>query len=121
MTTITRAQLPFVLCVVLAVGACAQQPSKDSPRLTAQAARYGVSPKLLHSAENGGFWPQMRDGEALFCRATEVTGSDIGEEECLDAAHLQTRLEREADEQRRDQQEMEQNHAACTPSPGTAC
>jgi hypothetical protein len=114
---VIRSQLPFVVCMALAVSACA--PVTDSASLTAQAAHYGVSPKLLHTAENHGYRPQIRDHQTVFCRASEVTGSYIASQECLDAAQLQSRLARETDEQVRDQQALQQNRAACPPS--SAC
>ena len=113
----TKSQLPFVVCMALALGACA--PVRDSGNLAAQAAHYGVSPKLLHTAENHGYWPQISDHKTEFCRSTEVTGSSIGDRECLDPAQMQARLARETDQQSRDQRAMEQNRMACPPT--SAC
>lgn len=118
----TRSQLHLVIGMVLAVGACAaQQPRKDSPRVIAQAARYGVSPYLLVTAENRGYWPQTRHGKTYFCRSAAVTGSEIATEECLDAGLIPARLGREQDEQRRSQDALQQNHGFCMPSPTVSC
>jgi hypothetical protein len=113
----TRLQLPFVACMALALGACAS--TKDSGNLAAQAAHYGVSPTLLHTAENHGYWPQISDHKTQFCRASEVTGSYIAAKECLDPDQMQARLASEADRQNQDQRAMEQTHAACPPT--SAC
>jgi hypothetical protein len=117
----TRSQLSLILGMVLAVGACAQQPAKDSPRVAAEAARWGVSPYLLVTAENRGYWPQMRHGKVFFCKSAAVTGSEIASEECLDAGLLPARLGREQDEQRRSEDALQRNHGFCTPSPSLAC
>lgn len=114
----TSSQLALVLGVVLAAGACAQQPSKTSPRVAAEAARWAVSPYLLTTAENHGYWPQMRGGKVLFCRSEAVIDSNIPSEECLDAGVIAGRLGREDDEQRRSQDALEQGHGFC-PSAST--
>lgn len=117
----TGSRLSLVLGVVLAVGACAHQPSKDSPRVAAQAARYGVSPYLLVTAENRGYWPQIRHGKTYFCRSSAVTGSEIATEECLDAGLIPARLGREKDEQRRSQDALQESHGFCMPTPVITC
>lgn len=111
----------MVLCAVLAAGACAHQPAENSPRLIAQAARYGVSPRLLRAAENRGFWPQMQDGRAQFCRASEVVGSEIAARECVDPAQLQARLAREEDEAARSRAALERGSGGCPPDPSAGC
>ena len=103
--------------MALALSACA--PVQDSGNLTAQAAHYGVSPKLLHTAENHGYWPQISDHKTEFCRSSEVTGSSIEAKECFDPEQMQARLAGEADRQNQDQRAMEQSHAACPPT--SAC
>jgi hypothetical protein len=110
----TGLQPSFVACLALALSACASV--KDSGNLAAQAAHYGVSQKLLRAAENHGYWPRIRQHQTVFCRSSEVTGSYIEGQECLDPAHLQTRLANEADEQLRDQQALERNRGACAPN-----
>jgi len=117
----TVLQLCLVLGIVLAVGACAQQPPKDSPRVAAEAARWGVSPYLLLTAENRGYWPQKRHGKVFFCRSAEVTGSGIATEECLDAGLLPARLGREQDEQRRSEEALQKNQGFCVPGSVVAC
>jgi hypothetical protein len=102
---------------LLALGACT--PVRNSSSLTAQAAHYGVSPKLLYAAENRGYWPRTRGGETVFCHSSEVTGSYIAAQECLDPARLQTRLSQEEREQLQDQQALQRSHAECPPT--TAC
>lgn len=109
-------RLVLLLCVTSALAACAQQPVKGSSSIAAQAAHYGVSAKLLVAAENHDYWPQIRHDKTLFCRASDVTGSYIAQQECLDAAQLQTRLARETDEQQRDQRALQVSHAACPPN-----
>jgi hypothetical protein len=109
----TRSQLALVFGMVLAAVACAQQPPKNSPRVAAQAARWGVSPYLLVSAENRGYWPQMREGKVFFCRSEAVIGSNIASEECLDAGVMAGRLGREQDEQRSSQDALEKSHGYC--------
>lgn len=116
-----RSQLALVLGMVLAVGACAQQPSKSSPRVAAEAARWGVSPYLLVTAENRGYWPQMREGKVFFCRSAAVIGSNIASEECLDAGLIAGRLGREQDEQRRSQDALEKSGGFCVPTPTVSC
>lgn len=109
-------RIPLVVCILLAVGGCAQQPLKNDPTVAARAAHYGVSPQLLHTAANYGYVPQMRDGKALFCRSQESTGSYIAQAQCLNGAQLKQQLGREADEQGRDQRVMEDRpHAAYCP------
>jgi len=115
-TMIATAALTLAIAV-LALSGCASV--KGSGSLAAQAAHYGVSPKLLHTAENHGYWPQISDHETRFCRYSEVTGSSIGARECLDPAQMQARLASEADRQNRDQRAMEQSRAACPPT--SAC
>jgi hypothetical protein len=111
-TAISAVTLTFM--IALLVSACA--PVRDPPTLAAQAARYGVSPSLLRTAENRGFRPQIRDDKTMFCHASEVTGSYIAGQECLDVAQLQTRLARDADEQRQSQEALQQSHGACSPT-----
>lgn len=117
----TGSQLTLVLAMVLAQCACAQQPPKGSPRVAAQAARWGVSPYLLVTAENRGYWPQMREGKVFFCRSTPVIGSSIASEECLDAGLMAGRLGREQDEQRRSEDALEKGHGFCMPTPALSC
>ena len=116
-----RSQLTLVLGTLLALGACAQQPPKDSPRVVAQAAHWGVSPYLLVTAENRGYWPQMRDGKVFFCKSAAVIGSNIASAECLDAGLIAGRLGREADEERRSRDALEQTSGFCNPSIGNSC
>lgn len=117
----TRSQLALALGMILAVGACAQQPHKSSPRVAAEAARWGVSPYLLVTAENRGYWPQMRDGKVFFCSSAAVIGSNIASEECLDAGLIAGRLGREQDEQRRSEDALEKSQGYCIPKPGLGC
>lgn len=117
----TGSRLGLVLIMVLAVGACAQQPSKASPRAATQAARWGVSPYLLVTAENRGYWPQMRKGKLFFWRSTAVIGSNIESQECLDPALMGARLGREQDEQRRSQSALEQGQGSCIPTSVRGC
>jgi hypothetical protein len=114
---VIRPQLSFVACMALALAACAS--TRDSGNLAAQAAHYGVSATLLHTAENHGYWPQINNHQTEFCRSSEVTGSSIEAQECLDPAQVQARLASEADRQSQDQRAMEQSHAACPPT--SAC
>lgn len=116
-----KSQLSLLLGVVLAVGACAQQPPKDSPKVAAQAAHWGVSPYLLVTAENRGYWPQTRNGKVFFCKSAAVIGSNIASEECLDAGLIAGRLGREQDEERRSRDALEQTSGFCLPGHGTAC
>ncbi|MGH8200506.1 MAG: hypothetical protein ACREVO_09120 [Steroidobacteraceae bacterium] len=111
----TKSQLTLLLGMALALGACAQQPPKDSPRIAAQAAHWGVSPYLLVSAENRGYWPQMRDGKVYFCKSAAVTGSNIASSECLDAGLIASRLGREDDETRRSRDALEKSQGFCLP------
>lgn len=113
--------LPLVFGMALAVGACAQQPPKDSPKVAAQAARWGVSPYLLVTAENRGYRPQKRHGKTYFCRSAAVTGSEIATEECLDAGLIPARLGREQDEQRRSEEALQNNHGVCMPGGAVSC
>jgi len=110
---VIRLQLPVALVATLAMGACAQQPAKDSPRVAEQAAQWGVSPYLLVTAENRGYWPQRRDGKVFFCKSAAVTGSNIASEECLDAGLIAGRLGREDDESRRSQEALEKSQGYC--------
>jgi hypothetical protein len=109
----TKSQLALVLGLVLALAACAQPTPKDSPRVAAQAARWGVSPYLLVTAENRGYWPQMRDGKVFFCKSAAVTGSNIASAECLDAGLIAGRLGREQDEERRSQDALQKTQGFC--------
>jgi hypothetical protein len=117
----TGSQRTLLLGMVLAMGACAQQPAKDSPRVVAEAAHWGVSPYLLVTAENRGYWPQKRDGKVFFCRSAAVIGSNIASEECLDAGLIAGRLGREQDEERRSRDALQQNHGFCMPSAALSC
>jgi hypothetical protein len=117
----TRSQLALALSMVLAVGACAQQPPKNSPRVAEQAARWGVSPYLLVTAENRGYWPQIREGKVFFCRSAAVIGSNIASEECLDAGLIAGRLGREQDEQRRSQDALQKGQGYCIPTSVLGC
>lgn len=108
-----KSQLTLVLGMALALGACAQQPPKDSQRVVAQAAHWGVSPYLLVTAENRGYWPQMRDGKVYFCKSAAVIGSNIASAECLDAGLIAARLGREQDEERRSQDALQKTHGFC--------
>lgn len=112
-------RIPLVVGLLLAAAGCAQQPLKSDPTVVAQAAHYGVSPRLLQTAGNYGYVPQMRAGKAVFCRDQESTGSYIEAKQCLDAAQLQQQLGREADEQGQDQRMMEGRGAAvCSTASG---
>ncbi|HVI04932.1 MAG TPA: hypothetical protein VM711_02415 [Sphingomicrobium sp.] len=117
----TRSRLALVLSLALAGGACAQQPPKNSSRVAAQAARWGVSPYVLVTAENRGYWPQMREGKVFFCRSAAVIGSNIASEECLDAGLMVGRLGREQDEQRRSQDALQKSEGYCIPKPLVGC
>ena len=113
-----KTQLALVLGTVLAVGACAQQPPKaTAARVASEAAHWGVSPYLLVTAENRGYWPQMRDGKVFFCRSAAVTGSNIASQECLDAGLIAGRLGREQDEERRSQDALQKTQGFCISSP----
>jgi hypothetical protein len=118
---VTGSQLSLLLGMVLTVGACAQQPPKDSSRAAAEAARWGVSPYLLVTAENRGYWPQRRHGKVFFCKSAAVTGSEIATEECLDAGLMPARLGREQDEQRRSQEALQRSQSFCMPNPSVSC
>jgi hypothetical protein len=112
-----KSQLTLLLGMVLAVGACAQHPSKaTSTRVASQAAHWGVSPYLLVTAENRGYWPQMRDGKVYFCKSAAVIGSNIASAECLDAGLIAARLGREQDEERRSRDALEKASGFCLPS-----
>lgn len=111
----TRSRLALFVGMILAVavGACAQPPRTNSPRVAAQAAHWGVSPYLLVTAENQGYWPQMRHGKVFFCRSAAIIGSNIPSEECLDAGLIAGRLGREQDEQRRSREALEKTQGYC--------
>lgn len=119
----TKSQLTLVLGMALALAACAQQPPKDSSRVIAQAAHWGVSPYLLVTAENRGYWPQMRGGKVFFCKSAAVIGSNIASAECLDSGLIAGRLGREQDEEHRSQDVLEKTSGFCLPSGGggSAC
>lgn len=117
----SRSQLALMVGMVLAVGACAQQPPKSSPRVAAEAARWGVSPYVLVTAENRGYWPQMRDGKVFFCSSAAQIGSNIPSEECLDAGLIAGRLGREQDEQRRSEDALEKTQGYCIPKSVMGC
>jgi hypothetical protein len=115
-----KSQLALILGTALAVGSCAQQPAKNSQRVAAQAAHWGVSPFLLVTAENRGYWPQTRDGKVFFCKSAAVIGSNIASEECLDSGLIAGRLGREEDEGRRSQNALEKGQGFCIPN-GLVC
>lgn len=117
----TKSQLALVLGVALAVGACAEQPAQKSQRVASQAAYWGVSPFLLVTAENRGYWPQMRSGKVFFCKSAAVTGSNISSTECLDKGLIAGRLGREADEDRRSQESLERTSGFCLQGALGAC
>lgn len=111
----TKSQLALVLGMGLVVGACAQQPAQKSQRVASQAAYWGVSPYLLVTAENRGYWPQMRNGTVFFCKSAAVIGSNISSTECLDKGLIAGRLGREADEDRRSQDALMRTSGFCLP------
>lgn len=117
----TKWQRVWVLGVISAAGACAQEPPRDSPRIAAQAAQWGVSPYLLVTAENRGYWPQRRDGKVFFCKSAAVIGSNIASEECLDAGLIGARLGREDDETRRSREMLEKGQGYCLPQSVMGC
>lgn len=107
--------LASFLGIVSVAGGCAQQPVKDSPRVVAQAAHWGVSPYLLVTAENHGYWPQMHENKVAFCKSSAVVGSNIASLECLDPKQIIGRLGREEDEERRSRDMLEKGSGLCPP------
>lgn len=110
-----KSQLALLVGAVFAVCGCAQQPVKDSPRVVAQAAHWGVSPYLLVTAENHGYWPQMREGKVAFCKSTASISSNIPSLECLDPKQIIGKLGREEDEERRSRDMLEKGSGLCPP------
>ena len=96
--------LPAIL-LALAVGGCAQPSPRNNPTLSAEAARYGVSPDLLVQADRAGYLPEVHGGKTFFCTRQAQTFSYVPKSQCFDptqmAAQLQTSSEALSDIQQR--------------------
>lgn len=91
-----KAHFPIVVILALAAGGCAQTPLRNTQTLSADAARYGVSPELLLRARSAGYSPVIRQGETFFCTEQAQTFSYVPKTQCFDKAHVSAQLQQSA-------------------------
>lgn len=87
----SKLHLPLIVTLTLLAAGCAQPGRRDS-RLSAEAARFGVSRELLVDATSAGYRPEKHHGQTFFCTEQAASFSYIPRSQCLDTAQMTSRL-----------------------------